>query len=148
MWTFEHHHDVATTPDQIWPLYGDVANWPLWDPAMERVDLDGWFVTGGVGTMHIHDTGAIAFTLTCVENERRFTTDSPGPGVSIVFDHLLVATADGHTTVTHRVIIDGPAADEVGPFMGPNICADLPDSMAQLGRVAEARAGAGQTALR
>jgi hypothetical protein len=109
MWTFEHHHDIATTPDQIWPLYADVANWPLWDPAMERVDLDGSFVTGSMGTMHIYDTGAIAFTLTCVENERRFTTDSPGPGVSIVFDHLLVATADGHTTVTHQVIIDTSA---------------------------------------
>ena len=39
---------------------------------------------------------------------------------------------DGRTRVTYRMEITGPAADEVGPQVGPGITADWPATMAAL----------------
>jgi Polyketide cyclase / dehydrase and lipid transport len=136
MWTYQHSETVNASPSVIWPLYADVSQWPSWDEQMERVDLDGPFIAGTAGVMHIANVGPVPFVFTVVEPNARFANVSDLNGVSITFDHTLVA--DGNRTViTHAVTIDGPAADQVGPQMGPSMTSDIPDSMASVARLAE-----------
>jgi hypothetical protein len=57
--------------------------------------------------------------------------------LELTFRHDLTPTADGGTTVTHTLIIDGPGSDEVGPDLGPQISGDFPVAMAELLSAAE-----------
>jgi hypothetical protein len=137
MWTYEHHQTTTATTNAIWALYADVTRWPDWDDAMERVELDGPFDVGTSGVMHVKDFGAVPFTLTLVEAPVRFVTTSPMEGFDIIFDHRIETTAtEATTTITHQVRIEGPAADMVGPQMGPNITNDIPHTVATIAKLA------------
>jgi Polyketide cyclase / dehydrase and lipid transport len=139
MWTYEHSHTVNASPAVIWPLYADVSRWPSWDADMERVDLDAGFLVGSTGVMHVRGFGPVPFALTVVEPEQRFADVSNlDGGIILSFEHTLVPNADNSATViTHRVTIDGPSADQVGPQMGAGISEGIPDSMASIARLAE-----------
>jgi hypothetical protein len=49
--------------------------------------------------------------------------------VTLRFSHTLRRLARGGTRVTHRLEITGPAADQVGPVLGPAITEDFPEAM-------------------
>ncbi len=137
MWTYQHSQTVNAAPSAIWPLYADVSKWPSWDEAIAKVDLDGPFVVGSTGVMHVSDFGPVPFALTVVDHEARFVDVSHlDGGLILTFEHTLVGV-DGGTVVTHHVTIDGPAADQVGPLMGPNISEGIPGSIANIARLAE-----------
>jgi hypothetical protein len=74
----------------------------------------------------------LAFTLTEVEPERLFTDETPLGDAVVRVRHVL-DPADGGTTITYRVEIDGPGAAELGAM----ITADIPTTMARLARLAE-----------
>ena len=52
--------------------------------------------------------------------------------------HRLEPLPGGGTRVTYRTEITGPAAEQVGPELGPAITADFPDVLAKLVAHAEA----------
>jgi hypothetical protein len=135
MWTYENHQTTAATRPSIWSLYGDVSRWPDWDDAMDRVDLNGPFAVGTEGVMHVKNFGPIPFTLTVVDAPTRFVTRTPMEGFDIIFDHGLTAE-NGTTTIAHWVTIEGPAADIVGPQMGPNITTDIPHAISKIAELA------------
>lgn len=45
------------------------------------------------------------------------------------FSHTLPPLCPGGTRVVHRLEITGPAADHVGPELGPAITEDFPEAM-------------------
>jgi Polyketide cyclase / dehydrase and lipid transport len=137
MWTYKHQTSVNAAPAAVWSLYANVAVWPKWDDAMERVDIDGDFVVDTTGTMHIKDIGPVPFRLTAVDVDRRFASESPFNRLTVTFDHLIEPTDRG-CLVSHLVTIDGPNIDQIGPIMGPNITNDVPHAMAAIARLAEA----------
>ena len=49
--TFEYERTVTTTasPDDVWALWSDIGSWHAWDPAVERVALEGHFAEGAAG---------------------------------------------------------------------------------------------------
>jgi hypothetical protein len=49
--------------------------------------------------------------------------------VTLRFSHTLEPLESGVTKVTHRLEITGPAADQVGPQLGPAITEDFPQAM-------------------
>src|SRR5919201_3326400 len=46
MWSTEHTHETNATPEQIWRLWADVAQWPSWNGDIERIELSGPFAPG------------------------------------------------------------------------------------------------------
>ena len=137
MYEFEHSVDVAATPAQIWARYTDVATWTEWDEGLEKVTLDGPFTVGSTGALTPSGQDALPFTLVqAVENEG-FSDETEIPGqVVLRFVHRLVELPEGGTRVTHRLEIEGPAADEIGPHLGPEISSGFPQTIATLGAVA------------
>ena len=136
MWTFEHSMESDATPDAIWPLYADVPAWPRWDQGLEWVTLNGPFAAGSTGSLKVPGQDPLPFTLLQVRLLEGFSDETYIPGLAIRFDHRLEPTATGRTRITHRVIITGVAAEELGPRLGPQITADVPEAMEALARLA------------
>jgi hypothetical protein len=62
--------------------------------------------------------------------ENRVYADQTDMGdVTLRFSHTLQPLEAGGTRVTHRLEITGPAADQVGPELGPAITEDFPEAM-------------------
>ncbi len=140
MWTYEHTIETSADRNAIFASFKDVSTWPEWNPGVERIDLDGRFVSGTTGTMFMPGQEALRFRLVWVGDAEGFEdeTEIAEAGVVVRVRHTLEALRDRGTRITYSAIIDGPAADEVGPSIGPAITADFPEVMAALAARAEA----------
>jgi hypothetical protein len=136
MYTFEHTAETTAPADVIWALYADVTAWLRWDHGLAAIELDGPFAAGTAGRITPHGMDTMPFTLTRVEQDRGFDDETPAMGHVLRFIHVLEPLAAGGTRVTHRVEIEGPGADE----MGPMVTGDTPEAVAALIALAEAAA--------
>ena len=78
------------------------------------------------------DDEAITLTVVEVAPGRSFTDRFTDGGVVVDTLHHVDTIGTGRTRVVYRTQITGPAADEVGPAMGPEITADFPEVVAAL----------------
>lgn len=132
MWEFQHSVETEKSPAALWRLYSDVSTWPMWDPTIEQVELEGPFVAGATGRMKPVGQDAMAFSITrCVPGEGFDSESALGP-VTVRFQHDLEPLPSGGTRLVHGVTISGPAADQMGPQVGPMITADIPGAMMKL----------------
>jgi hypothetical protein len=136
MWTYEHSQTTTATPRQIWPLYADVAAWLRWDRGLTSVTLEGPFAAGSSGMLTPAGQDGLPFTIVDATPNKEFTDETAIPGAVLRFIHRL-DPVEGGTRVTHRLEIDGPAADEIGPNLGPMITADFADAVEALVALAE-----------
>lgn len=137
MLNYEYEHSVVTSasPDTILAIWSDPAGWPSWDTSVSKVDLDGPFEVGNAGTMHLIGQDPVAFRLTAID-ETGFTDETPIPGGVLRFIHV-VAPHEGGALITHRVQIEDAA--ELAAQLGPAVVEDVPEAMAGLVALAEAR---------
>jgi hypothetical protein len=137
MLNYEYEHSVVTSasPDEILALWGDPAGWPAWDTSVSKVELDGPFVLGCTGTMHLVGQDPVAFRVTAIDGTG-FTDETPIPGGVLRFIHH-VSPSEGGALVTHRVQIEDAA--ESAAQLGPAVTEDVPEAMAGLVALAEAR---------
>ncbi len=129
MWEFEHTIETEAEPAAIWRLYTDVSTWPTWDHGNEWTTLDGPFEAGATGQMKFKGQDALPFRLVTVEPERHFADETELPGAVLRFEHRLERRAGGGARLTHRVVIEGPASDAIGPQLGPLITTGVPETM-------------------
>ncbi len=139
MWTDEHSQTTSAGIAEIFPLLRDVASWPEWNEGVESITLEGPFAAGTRGVMAIPGQEPLSFRLIWVEPEQGFEdeTDVPDAGVVVRVRHTVEPLPEGGSRITYRATIDGPAADEVGPQIGPGITADFPSVIAALAERAE-----------
>jgi uncharacterized protein YndB with AHSA1/START domain len=138
MWEYEHRVQTTARPDAIWRHWSDIKTWPEWNAGVERIDIDGPFQVGTMFTMTPPGEEPVRMRLTEVVPNESFTDEADGGDFVVTTFHRLAPNADGTTTVTYRTEISGPAADTVGPEIGPEITADFPDVLAALVHRAEA----------
>jgi len=129
VYEFEHSVDTAASPPSIYRLYSDVTTWPRWDAGVTHVELNGPFAAGTTGTLTPAGQEPLPFRMIeAVENEGFIDeTEIPGTG-TLRFEHKLESMAGGGTRITHRVVISGPAAEQLGPM----VTADLPEAVGSL----------------
>ncbi|RKN38615.1 SRPBCC family protein [Streptomyces hoynatensis] len=139
MWEFEHSLDADVTPEQVWARYADHATWPEWHAGIAQIHIDGPFAAGSTGTMTPVGQDTVPVTLTEVTVNESFSDETPvGDTAVLRFVHRLAALPGGGTRITHRVEIDGPAADQVGPQLGPQIAKGIPTIVESLAKAAQA----------
>lgn len=137
MWEYEHTVEAEAGPAQVWARYVDVATWPEWNPGMVQVTLDGPFATGTTATITREGQDPMPVTITEAVPGEGFTDEAVIPdAVTLRFIHQLVAVPDGGTRITHRVEIEGPAAEALGPEIGPLITGDFPEILLALAKAA------------
>jgi hypothetical protein len=141
MWTFEYSRSTTASPDVIWGLWSDVANWSRWDTDLEEVTLEGRFEAGAKGSLRPEGMGALPFTITRAEPGVGYSDDTPIGDAVLRFDHDVI-TAEGRTQVRQRVTMDGPAANDLFEEFASKIIMDVPGSVTRLIELAEGESGA------
>jgi hypothetical protein len=139
MWTYEHSAETSAALDAIFALFQNVSTWPQWNPGVESMVLDGPFAAGTTGTMKVPGQEPMRMRLVSVDPAHGFEDETPIPDAGIVVHvrHVLTPLESGGTRITYGMTIDGPAADAVGPQLGPEITNDFPAVVAALIAMAE-----------
>lgn len=129
--SFEHSVEGPASVEDVWALWSDVSRWTEWDSGLESVTLTGPFAAGSTGTMVVEGQGPISFVLTSVEEGVGFEDETSVPGAVLRFSHR-VEPVSGGVRVTHSVVVEGPAAEVLGPL----VTADLPEAVEALVKLA------------
>jgi uncharacterized protein YndB with AHSA1/START domain len=137
MWEYEHSTETSATPDQVWRHWSDMVAWPQWNDGIEKMEIDGPFAVGTTFTMTPPGDEPIRMRLTEITPGELFTDEMDGGDFTVRTVHRLEPAAGGRTRIIYRTEITGPAADQVGPELGPAITADFPYVLAALAKLAE-----------
>lgn len=132
MWDYEFTAEAEVTPQAVWKLWADPLNWHTWNDGVGDISMDGPFEEGVTIVMTPPGQDPVELTLTVVTENRAFVDVAVAPGITIITQHLIEDLGGGRTRVTYRTEIVGDAADELGPQIGPEICADFPDVVGKL----------------
>ena len=141
MWEYEHSIETDAAPEALWARLADVATWAEWNPDTERAELDGPFAAGSRITMTPRGEEPVLLRLEEVRENETFVDIAEFGGVEIRTMHRLERLSGNRTRITYQTEISGPAADELGPQVGPAITADFPETMAALVRAAKSKIG-------
>jgi uncharacterized protein YndB with AHSA1/START domain len=138
MWTVEHNIETSALPEQVWRLWADAEGWPEWNTDIERIKLHGPFATGGRIMMTPRGQEAIELRIAEAVEPVQFVDEANLDDVVIRTTHRVELVGNERSRVTYRMEIDGPAAETLGPQLGPAISADFPETLAALVARAEA----------
>lgn len=138
MWEYEHTAETTAPPERIWALWADVSGWGSWNPGVEEIDINGPFEAGSVITMKPPGEDAVALRIAEAVPSERFVDEAAFGDVVVRTEHEIVPAGAQTARVVYRMQITGVAADEVGPELGPVICADFPETIEALIARAEA----------
>jgi uncharacterized protein YndB with AHSA1/START domain len=132
MWEYEYSATAEVTPNAVWTLWSDPLGWHAWNDGVGEVELHGPFAAGTEFTMTPPGEDTIRMRITEVVPDKAWIDVCEMPGLLITTHHLIEDLGAGRTKVTYRTEITGEAADQVGPEIGPQICADFPDVVGKL----------------
>jgi uncharacterized protein YndB with AHSA1/START domain len=133
MWEYEYAAETGADAGALWRLWSDVEGWPRWNGGIERIEIDGPFAVGT--TFRMTPPGEpepIEMRLAEVVPGERFTDVMDAGDFVVTTVHRIEAVAGGGSRVVYRTEITGPAAEQLGPQLGPAITADFPDVVAAL----------------
>jgi uncharacterized protein YndB with AHSA1/START domain len=102
-----------------------------------KITIDGPFRVGTTFTMTPPGDEPIRMRLTEIVPGELFTDEMDGGDFTVRTEHRLEPAAGGRTRIIYRTEIAGPAADQVGPQIGPAITADFPEVLGALAKLAE-----------
>jgi uncharacterized protein YndB with AHSA1/START domain len=137
MWEYEHTVETTAAPDVVWRLWSDIAAWPQWNEGIEKITVDGPFAVGTAFTMTPPGDEPVQMRLARIVPGELFTDEMDAGDFTVRTVHRLEPAAGGLTRIIYRTEISGPAADQVGPQLGPAITADFPQVLAALAALAE-----------
>src|SRR5215831_1841305 len=135
MYLFQCEATLEAEPDVVWKLWTDVARWPEWDVSKEIARLDGPFQPGVSGWARQRGNLGGSFTITEVEEGRRWVTECPMPMGKVIFVHLLEPAGRGHVRVVKRVEVQG-AFGSLLRLIAPRMRRDITESLGNLRRLA------------
>ncbi len=139
MWTTEYSAVADVSPEAVWAALRDLHSGVKLSDNSDTFELHGPFAVGT--EISVTPQGQDTFKSKIIELvEAEVYADQTAFGeVTLLFRHTLAPLGDGGTKVTHRLEIDGPGADEVGPELGPQISEDFPAAMEDLFAAARLR---------
>jgi len=138
MWEYEHSMETTATREALWRRWSDMAAWPSWNNGIKKIEIDGPLAVGTTFTMTPPAGEPVRLRIVEIVRGESFTDQMDADDFVVRTMHRLEPLADGRTRVIYRTEITGPAADEVGPQLGPAITRDFPEVLAALVKLAEA----------
>jgi hypothetical protein len=138
MWSAEHSIETAASSQEIWRHWAAVEAWPEWNGDIERIELHGPFAHGGRIVMTPVGQETIELRIAEAVEPELFVDEADLGDVVVRTIHRVERVGDERSRVTYRMEISGPAAETVGPELGPAISADFPEVLAALVARAEA----------
>jgi uncharacterized protein YndB with AHSA1/START domain len=137
MFLFECEATFEAEPAEVWKLWTDVARWPEWDVSKEIARLDGPFEPGVSGWAKQRGNLGGSFTITAVDDGRRFVTECPMPMGKVTFEHVLERVGDGRVRLIKRADVQGGFGTLVR-LLAPKLRRDNDESLTALERLLNA----------
>jgi uncharacterized protein YndB with AHSA1/START domain len=137
VWEAEHSTETSATPEEVWRLWTDVAGWPPWNADIEQIELTGPFATGSVIRMTPIGQELIELRIAEAVEPELFVDEADLGEIVVRTIHRAEQLDGGGARVSYRMEITGPAADTLGPKIGPGISGDFPQTLAALVERAE-----------
>ena len=138
MWAAEHSIETSAGPEEIWRLWADVDGWPEWNGDIERIELVGPFAAGSRIVMTPIGEEPVELRIAEAVEPELFVDEAELGEVVVRTVHRVERLDGERARVTYRVEITGPAADTLGPQIGPEISGDFPETLEALVERAEA----------
>ena len=138
MWSTEHNRETTASPASIWRLWSNVATWREWNADIERIEMSGPFAAGSTISMTPIGQDTVDLRIAETSELNLFVDEADLGDVVVKTFHRVDPIDEGRSMVTYRMEITGPAADTVGPELGPEISGDFPETLAALTERAEA----------
>ena len=139
MWKTEHSEITTASPEAVWRLAADVADWPTWNPGYTAATLDGPASDGTAGTVTLPNGMRRPFIVVDARPGSAFVIGASGPGVRQRFIHRMELLGDGQTKVTMAATMEGFLSPVFARLFGKVIAGYTPTAVRQL--VAKAEAG-------
>jgi hypothetical protein len=138
MWATEHSIETSAAPEAIWRLWADVPGWPDLNGDIERIELRGPFTAGSRISMTPIGEEPVELRIADAVEPILFVDEAELDEIVVRTVHRVDRLDGERTRVTYRMEITGPAADTLGPQIGPEISGDFPQTLAALRQQAEA----------
>ena len=136
MWTNEQSIETTASPEAIWRLWSDVAGWPEWNADIEHIEISGPFAAGSMISMTPVGQDPIELRIAEAVEPDLFVDEAEFADMVVRTVHRVEPLEGDRNRVFYRMEISGPAADRVGPEVGPQISADFPATLAALVQLA------------
>jgi hypothetical protein len=140
VWAVEHNVETSARAQDVWRLWADVRRWPEWNAGVERIELRGPFAVGSTILMTPPGDEPVELRITEAIEPELFVDEVDGGDFVVTTTHRVEEIDDERSLITYRMESTGPAAETVGPDVGPEISGDFPDVLAALAAHAEGRA--------
>lgn len=137
MWQYQHEVETTARPESVWRHWSDMAAWPEWNRGIAKIEINGPFEVGTTFTMTPPGEDPISMRLVEIVPGELFTDEMDAGDFVVRTEHRLEPAGNDRTRVLYRTEITGPAADQIGPELGPAITADFPEVLAALVSLAE-----------
>jgi uncharacterized protein YndB with AHSA1/START domain len=138
MWATEHNIETSAAPSEIWRLWSDVEGWPEWNGDIELIELDGPFAPGSTIVMTPKGQEPVELRIAEAVEPELFVDEADLGEIVVRTTHRVDELGDGRARISYRMEITGPAADTLGPQLGPEISGDFPETLSALAGRAEA----------
>jgi hypothetical protein len=132
MWSYEHAVEAEVSTAAVWEAWADVERWGEWNADIERIAIDGPFMRGARIEMTPRGAEPVVLRVAEARAGERFVDVAELAGTVVTTTHLVEPAGEGLARIVYRTEITGPAADEVGPRLGPAITDDFPETIAAL----------------
>ncbi|MEV6555286.1 hypothetical protein AB0M22_06205 [Nocardia sp. NPDC051756] len=129
------HATSTAAPAAFFARWAAMATWPEWNNDTEWVRLDGPFVQGATGVLKPKGGPKVPFVVERLD-DTEFVDVSKLLGARLTFDHQISA-ADGRTTISVTVSIDGPLRWLWTKIMGRDLAKSVRPDLDALITVAE-----------
>jgi uncharacterized protein YndB with AHSA1/START domain len=137
MWSCEHTAEAGVPPETIWRLWADVEHWGDWNSDIESIEIDGPFEVGSIIAMTTGEGDTVALRIAEVRPDELFVDEADVGGAVIRTTHRIERLGEDRIRIVYRTEITGPAADDLGPEIGPAITGDFPETIAALVALAQ-----------
>jgi hypothetical protein len=132
MWTNEQSIETTASPEAIWRLWSDVPGWREWIADIEQIEISGPFAAGATITMTPEGQDPVELRIAEAVEPQLFVDEADLGDVVVRTLHRVEPLGGERNRIVYRMEITGPAADSMGPELGPQISGDFPDTLAAL----------------
>lgn len=137
MWSFEFTVDCAASREFAWRFWTDVRNWPVVDPSVESVTLDGPFRSGACGTTKPRGADTVHWQLADVQEGHSAVVIIAVPGAALRFSWKFDDSVGGGVRLTQRASLEGDRAQDYMAAVAPQMEKEMPAGMRKIAAAIE-----------
>lgn len=128
---FKHSVTVKASPERVWSIWMDVANWPTWDPLIKESSSARPLKLGVQGRVVPKRGLPSRFKIVSFEPRIKWALEASLIAAKLKVTRSLT-TQDNFTTFTHEVEFSGFASSIFANLLGPEFRVALPEVMNRL----------------